>query len=111
MPRRDRTFNADDFVRIFANNLTISEMEEVLSRLGVDPQREGEVITEPESRFFAGVFDLVLNFIPIADKVFDAGSLLGDLFNQADIEEARLAAAFMQFRIQIAQSINNQFDF
>jgi len=111
MPRTDRTYTSADILRFIVRNLTVIEREEVINALGTSgeqeiPQEISGALTF--TQIFLDVVGLVLG--PI-DKILDAGELLGDLFNQADIETARGAAAFMSARRDQLQTVLDGIDF
>jgi len=108
--RIDRTYTAEDVLRIFQNNLSESERSAVLIGLGIVPTEE-EQISEPEVSFLKDLVNLVQEFIPLVGTILASGALLGDLMNQVDIERARTESANIRIRNISASSILNSIDF
>jgi len=110
MPRSDRTYTSDDVLRIVAKNLTPQERQEVIDGLGVTETGEGS-IAEEEVNFLQDFVNLVQEFIPFVGEILATGALLGDLFNQVDIERARTEAFFIRVRVPVANDVLTSIDF
>lgn len=88
MPRIDRTFSDDDIIRLINFYLTPQERQNVLNRLSITERRG----------LLEVLLDLLGDFLPIVGTILDVASLLGILFNQADVARAQEAASLITSR-------------
>ena len=102
MPRSDRTYTDTDVLRIISNHLSAQERQNVLENL----------LLLPSQPFLPTFLNELSSFIPIVSDILDAASVLGVLFDQADIERSKLAAAGIERRRnQLRRALEGPLDF
>jgi len=114
MPRRDRTFTDIDIFRFIFTNLDELERSALLERLGLElqpPPPPSGNITEEDITFLGFFVDVASLFLNQVTTILDAGVLLGNLMNQADIEEARNTGILLNLRRRGSQILLEGIDF